>query len=318
MPCGMGKTFIRVAEVWLPSADGHLLELGGGLFDEAPAFGAISRTMCFGRAEGLPGHAWQEARPILLRGFEGSYFRRTAAARAAGLSCAVAWPIFRGEQLTSVVVLLCGDSEEHVGAVELWRNDPRVTGDLTLAAGYFGSTPPEVEALSRDGSLARGAGAPGLAWQRESAVFLDNVGASSRFVRSQVAATAGILRALAVPCSVPGRDAWVLSLLSSADTPIARRVESWLPEEGDASRLQRAFGFSEAQGRLTPNGFSSRPAQSLGPIGAAWASGVAQAASGSAALPAQAEAAEVGLRSVLAIPVMGDSGLVSEVVALHF
>ena len=44
MPCDMGKTFIRVAEVWVPSTDGHLLELAGGLFDEAPAFGAISRT----------------------------------------------------------------------------------------------------------------------------------------------------------------------------------------------------------------------------------------------------------------------------------
>lgn len=314
----MGKTFIRVAEVWVPSADGNLLELAGGLFDEAPAFGAISRTLCFGRAEGLPGHAWEEARPILLRGFEGSYFRRTAAARAAGLNCAVAWPIFSGLALTSVVVLLCGDSAAHVGAVELWRNDPRVTGDLSLADGYFGSTSPEVESLSRDGSLARGAGAPGLAWQRESAVFLDNVGASSRFVRAQVAANAGILRALALPCSVPGREAWVLSLLSSAGTPIARRVESWLPEDGDAPRLQRAFGFSEAQGRLTPNGFSARPADTLGPIGVAWTTGIAQAASGSAALPAQAEAAEVGLRSVLAIPVIGDSGRVSEVVALHF
>jgi hypothetical protein len=314
----MGKTFIRVAEVWVPSADGHLLELAGGLFDEAPAFGAISRTMCFGRAEGLPGHAWHEGRPILLRGFEGSYFRRTAAARAAGLTCAVAWPIFRGETLTSVVVLLCGDSEDHVGAVELWRNDPRVTGDLSLSDGYFGSTAPEVEALSRDGSLARGTGAPGLAWQREAAVFVDNVGASPSFVRAQVAASAGILRALALPCSVPGRDAWVLSLLSSAGTPIARRVESWLPDESDPARLQRAFGFSEAQGRLTPNGFSARPAGSLGAIGLALTSGVAQAASGGAALAAQAEAAEVGLRSVLAIPVIGDSGEVSEVVALHF
>ncbi len=308
----MDKTFIRVAEVWVPSADGNLLELGSGLFDQAPAFGAISRSMCFGRAEGLPGHAWDEARPVLLRSFERSYFRRTAAARAAGLSCAVALPIFRQDQLTSVVVLLCGDSTEHVGAIEPWRNDPRVTSDLTLADGYFGSTPAPLEDLTRDGSLPRGAGAPGLAWQREAAVFIDHVESSTQFLRAQVAASAGILRALALPCSLPGREAWVLSLLSSAGTPIARRVESWLPDEAQPSHLQRAFGFCEVRGRLTVNGRSAAPASALGAIGTAWTTGVAQAAS------ATGVAGDADLHSVLAIPVVAESGAVSEVVALHF
>ena len=77
------RTFIRIAEVWVPSEDEGLLELAGGLFDSAPAFGAITRRMCFG---------------------VGSYFRRAAAARAEGLSCAVACPIFLGDVLTCVVV----------------------------------------------------------------------------------------------------------------------------------------------------------------------------------------------------------------------
>lgn len=317
----MGKTFIRVAEVWVPSPDGTLLELGGGWFDEAPAFGAISRSMCFGRAEGLPGRAWEDRRPVLLRSFEGSYFRRTAAAHAAGLSCAVALPIFADQRLACVVVLLCGDSAEHVGAIELWRNDPRLTGDLTLAEGYFGSTAPAFEDLSRDGSLPRGAGAPGLAWQREAAVFIDNVGDSNHFVRAQMAASAGILRALALPCSVPGRETWVLSLLSSAGTPIARRVESWLPvPDGGGTHLQRAFGFCEVRGHLTANGLSAQAAAGLGPIGTAWAGGVAQAASGETAAAARPDEADdpIGLSAVLAIPVMGETGGVSEVVALHF
>jgi hypothetical protein len=295
----MSHTFIRVAEVWSPSEDGTLLEFGSGLFRQAPAFGAISRTMCFGRGEGLPGRAWAEGRPILLHRFEGSYFRRTEAARAAGLSCAVAVPIFRGATLTSVVVLLCGDSTEQVGAIELWRNDPRVTADLQLADGYFGATPAALETFTRDGSLARGAGAPGLAWQREAAVFIDNVGESPRFLRAQVAANAGIVRALALPCSLPGRETWVLSLLSSSTSPIARRVESWLPDEADASRLQRAFGHCETEGRLAANGASAQPIDALGPVGRAWRSGAAHAAD-----------------DVLALPVFGEAD-VSEVVALH-
>ena len=241
------KTFVRVAEVWVPSPDGTLLELGGGLFDAAPQFGALSRTLCFGRAEGLPGLAWDEGRPVMLRRLEGPVFRRAQAARAAGLTCAVALPFFAGDALTSVVVLLCGDDQADIGAIELWHNDPRLTGDLRLAEGYFGATAPDLEALTRDGSLPRGAGAPGLAWQREAAVLIDNVATSPQFLRSQTAAHAGIVRALALPCSVRVNETWVLSLLSSATRPIARRVESWLPSEL-RTHLQRAHGHCEVRG----------------------------------------------------------------------
>lgn len=311
------KTFIRVVEVWVPSEDGSLLELAGGLFDEAPAYGAISRKLCFGRAEGLPGQAWDEGRPVLLRQLEGSIFRRTVAAQAAGLVCALALPIFVGETLTSVVVLLCGEPEAHVGAIELWRNDSRISPDLVLTEAYFGSTMPEVEELTRDGSLARGAGAPGLAWQREAAVFIDNVGDSHHFLRAQVAANAGIVRALALPCSTLRHETWVLSLLSSAGTPMARRIESWLPD-ATGSQLQRAFGFCELQGRLPADGRAVLAGDTSGPAVRAWRSGTAQAATGPAAqdtLPP--DVALSPFKSVLAIPVTCGDG-VSEVVVLHF
>jgi len=317
------NTFVRVVEVWVPSEDGRLLELAGGLFDAAPAYGAISRHMCFGRGEALPGRAWDEGCPQLLPRLEGSYFRRTAAAQAAGLTCAAAVPIFVGERLTSVVVMLCGDEPTQVGAVELWHNDPRVTSDLKLADGYFGATDAAVEALTRDGSLPRGVGAPGLAWQRESAVFIDNVGDSSQFLRSQVAARAGILRALAIPCTSQDRKSWVLSLLSSSGTPIARRFESWIVHDDRGSdtqpHLQRGFGFCEVQGRLTASGASSMPLAGPGAVAEAARTGVAQAVGGAAALGAMsaADARATGVRSVLAIPVISDAA-VTEVVALYF
>ena len=242
-------TFIRVVEVWRPSPDGTLLELADGLFDAAPGFGAASRGLCFGRGEGLPGHAWLEARPLLLSRLEGSYFRRMQAARAAGLDCAVALPLFRGDELSSVVVLLCGDADSQAGAVELWHNDPRVTGDLTLDDGYFGAGSDALEALSRDSFLPRGAGLPGMAWQREAAVFIDGLGDSRHFLRAQSAASAGIVRGLALPCGSATHQTWVLSLLSSSANPIARRVESWLPGE-PGGLLQRGFGHCEALGAL--------------------------------------------------------------------
>ncbi len=320
------NTFIRVAEVWLPSADGSLLELAGGLFESAPAFGAITRTMCFGRAEGLPGNAWEAGRPLLLRQLEGSYFRRAAAARAAGLDCAIALPIFVGERLTSVVVLLCGQGDapaaQQVGAIELWRNDPRVESDLRLSEGYFGATDPDLEALSRDSFLPRGQGLPGLAWQREAAVFIENIGESRHFLRAQAAASAGIVRGLAMPCSTRTHQTWVVSLLSSPQSPIARRIESWLPDESGQG-LQRAFGFCERAGRLAADSGSTTPASALGPIGQAWSSAVAQVASADAAAGRAwsqewQELQAFGLRSVLAIPLVGVDDKVSEVIALYF
>jgi hypothetical protein len=224
-------TFIRVAEVWTPTADDTLLELAGGLFDAAPTFGAISRSLCFARAEGLPGHAWAEGRPLMLRQLEGSYFRRSTAARAEGLTCAIAVPIFLEGRLTSVVVLLCGAGDERAGAIELWHNDPRISTDLTLAEGYFGASPPALEELTRDSWLPCGSGAPGLAWQRGAAVFIDSLTESRHFLRTQAAASAGIVRALALPCTVrlPMHETWVISpaiVRQHADRPTRRELAS--------------------------------------------------------------------------------------------
>ncbi|HSI52227.1 MAG TPA: hypothetical protein VLA61_28510 [Ideonella sp.] len=313
------STFIRVAEVWVPSADGGVLELADGWFDNAPAFGRISREMCFGRDEGLPGRAWEEGRPILLRQFEGSYFRRIDAARAGGLSCALALPVFLNRALSSVLVLLCGEVQVQAGAIELWRNDPRITSDLRLDDGIFGGDT-ALEALTRDAFLPRGSGLPGLAWQREQAVFMAQLDEAPHFLRAETAADAGLVRGLAQPCT--GRDpdrSWVLSLLSSQATPIARRVEGWLPD-ANGPMLQRGFGFCEARGRLSTE---SLPVQALGAIGKALSTGVAQVCTGpepaGQALARELDA--VGLRTVVAIPLVqagADSDQVSEVVALYF
>ncbi len=314
---GMG-TFIRVAEVWTPSEDGSLLELSGGIFDAAPAFGAISRSMCFGRAEGLPGSAWDEGRPLLLRRLENPGFRRAAAARAAGLACAIALPIFVGERLTSVVVLLCADSDQVVGAIELWRNDPRVESDLRLADGWFGATDPALEVLSRDSFLPRGQGLPGLAWQRDAAVFIADIAGSRQFLRGPAAAGAGIAQGLALPCSTRTHQTWVLSLLSAPQSPIARRIEVWQPDR-DGRGLQRAFGHCENAGTLPADPAGAAPAAALGPIGRAWTHAAAQVAGSEDAVgkPWSRHWPEAGLRSVLAIPRIADEG-VGEVVALYF
>jgi hypothetical protein len=247
------NSLIRMAEVWVPSAEHSLLEWSCGAYDAAPAFGALSKTLCFGRAEGLPGHAWDEQRPILLPALAGSYFMRTPAAQAAGVQCAVAWPVFAEERLCSVVVLLCADPAAHGGAIELWHNDPRVTGDLTLAAGCFGPEAQDLAALAHDAYLPRGSGLPGLAWQQEAAVWMDTLPSAKHFLRAETAERAGLVHGLGLPCAVPTRDSWVLALLAARHHPIAPRLESWRLDQGQGL-WHRAFGHDQNDGALGSKG----------------------------------------------------------------
>jgi hypothetical protein len=292
------KTFIRVAEIWVPDPDGYLLEFGGGLYGDAPEFGAISRSMCFGRGEGLPGRVWEEARPVILKDLQGGYFQRAAAAKRAQLSCAVAFPVFFGDSLKAVIVLFCGDGGGHSGGIEVWRNEAGTDADLRLLDGVYGANDGAFATASRDLSLSRGSGLPGTAWQRGASVFVDGVTESTGFVRAAEAAGTGIRQGLAFPCPVPGADSYVLAFLSEPAVPIATRIESWVPD-GDGPALKRAYGFG--------NDALSGPEADRG-ILEAFAGGmpvVCQAAPGSAGA------------SLIALPVIHD-GAVVETVAMHF
>jgi hypothetical protein len=69
------KTFVKAVEYWVPGIDRRHLEYGGGLYGQATRFAVLSRKLCFGRGEGLPGKAWEQGHPVLLKQFEGSYFQ---------------------------------------------------------------------------------------------------------------------------------------------------------------------------------------------------------------------------------------------------
>ncbi|MFT3720055.1 GAF domain-containing protein [Pseudorhodoferax sp.] len=239
------NTFIRAIEYWRPSADGTLLEFGGGLFGGATCLQAATEQLCFGRGEGLPGQAWEQGRPIVLKDLEHSYFRRGAAARAEGLSCGIALPVFAGAQLRAVAVLFCGDDAAHAGAIELWANRPGDSADLTLVDGYYGTTGDTFEFISRATAFRRGTGLPGLAWQAQRPVFLPDLGKGSGFLRADSAVKVGINRGFAMPASSTDGADYVVAFLSALDTPIARGVAVW---EAAAAGPQCRFAFSEAEG----------------------------------------------------------------------
>lgn len=305
-------TFIRVVEVWLPSADGNLLELSGGHYGAAQQFAAQSQDMCFGRGEGLPGLAWEEGRPIVLKEFEGSAFRRTKAAHADGLTCGIALPMFTGDTLKAVVLIFCGDSpqganeeDQQAGAIELWRNQPEESRDLLLDDGYYGRISNVFEFISRRTAFRKGTGLPGIAWETGLPVFMADLGKGGRFLRADSAQKVGINRGFAIPCATRGSDTYVMAFLSALATPIVRRFETWLPVDGGTALLRRE-GFCETDGALDGGRAEERVPTGSGAIGSAYAKGV----------PSTGPAAGA-LGPVVALPVLS-GGEVAAVVAWYF
>jgi hypothetical protein len=303
------KTFIKAAEYWLPSSDRTLLEYGGGLYAPDARMARISRELCFGRGEGLPGRAWDSGAPVVLHAFEGSYFKRTAAALADGLSCGIAMPIFAGDYLVAVVVFFCGDDDAHAGAIEVWKNDPAQSKDMTLEDGHYGRTGDTFEFISRRTSFRPGTGLPGLAWLQRAPVFLPDLGRGSGFLRGDSAVKVGINRGFAIPCATPGRAQFVLAFLSALGTPIARRVEIWQPDAGGLSLSLRS-GFCEVAGTLTGTGASLEPGQ--GSVGRCWLSGLPAMRHELLSEPGPA-AAIAGLSALAVLPVLADGRFVAAV-----
>ena len=119
------KTFIQIAEVWTPTADRTRLSTTTVCTARIDTSRRISRALCFGYGEGLPGKAWAARQPVLTKDLQVDWFRRADEAAESGLACAIAIPVFAGEFLLAVLVFFCGDDNGHVGAIESGATIPR-------------------------------------------------------------------------------------------------------------------------------------------------------------------------------------------------
>lgn len=311
------KTFIQVCEIWVPSQDRTLLVYQDGLYGPHAGFRHASERMCFGFDEGLPGKAWAARHPVILRDLQHSYFKRGDAAREAGLTSAVAVPIFAGDYLLSVLVLFCGDDEDHVGAIELWHNDPALSHDMGLVEGYYGIAE-NFEFISRRTQFRPGFGLPGLVWKSGMPEILGDLWNAEKFLRKDDARKAGLSKGLGLPSLYEPGQNYVMTFLSAMGTPIARRFELWQPTEDrtalvfNAGHCDRRPAFAEgyAGTRLTPG-------DSL--MGRVWALGLpaVSASIGDERSDVGASAREAELSAMLAFPVL-EHGRLKAVVAFYF
>lgn len=310
------KTFIKITEIWIPGRDRTRLELGCGLYKGYEAFREVSKAQSFGHGEGLPGRAWAEGRPVVLKEFDSAHFRRGEAARAAGLTTAIALPIFSGEILLAVVNFICGDDEEHAGAIEVWARDLG-RDEMALVDGYFG-TLERFEWITRRIRFTFGQGLPGGVWAERAPMVIEDLGSSTTFMRARNAAEAGITTALGLPCFHGPESVHVMAFLSAMGTPIARRFEVWVPDD-EHGRLVYRDGHCDLGDDLAARYRHLSIAKGAGMLGAVWLTGVPRVAEslGEDDSPSSRAAQQAGLDALFAMPVF-DGAVMKAVVVFAF
>ena len=266
------KTFIKVTEIWIPDKERTRLEFGSGLYGGLIDFKADSEQQKFAYNEGLPGKAWAAGHPIVLTKFEHSYFKRTAAATKAGLTCGIAIPVFSGDFLMAVVVFLCGDDEEHAGAIEVWCNSPVSENRLNVMDGYYG-TLQHFENISRQISMPKGQGLAGLAWETGMPILIDDISKAATFIRASDAQQAGISMGIGIPVSDNPGSSYIMTFLSAKATPIAKRIQIWIPDP-QGKQLICQQGYSKNSNDLAKIFEEITVIKGNGAIGRAWLTGM--------------------------------------------
>lgn len=266
------NTFIKVTEIWIPDKNRTQLEFSAGIYGALTEFKSASKQQHFAYNEGLPGKAWAAGHPLILTAFEHSYFKRTIAAQKAGLTCGIALPIFSGDFLLAVVVFLCGDDEEHAGAIEVWSNQPDLNDTLKVMDGYYG-TLHHFEAISRQIHIAKGDGLAGIVWKTGMPVLVDDIGKAENFVRAKDASLAGISMGIGIPVSDTLGQTYIMTFLSAKTTPLAKRIQLWIPD-AQGNQLICQEGYSKTHNDLAEIFETLSIKKGEGALGRVWLTGM--------------------------------------------
>jgi len=303
------NTFIKVIEIWTPNSKRNQLSLADSYYGDYTDFNKHSQAITFAYNEGLPGTAWAQSQPIIITDLEHSCFLRKEEAKTSGITCAIAIPVFSGQFLLSVIVLLCGDEDQLAGAIEIWGKNPDRTKELHLVEGYYGSLE-KFEWISRRLAFPKGSGLPGTVWDYHIPQIVADLSDSASFLRASNAKQEGISTAFGIPFIYNEQREFVITLLSARGTPIARRFEIWLPD--------REHNFLTLYSRHSeiPHDefFYQEIEKGQGLIGQAWLTGCP----GISHHPADKEAKEedtsaAQLKASVAIPVIEDGALTAVV-----
>ncbi|MDB4974431.1 MAG: hypothetical protein JWN48_2772 [Myxococcaceae bacterium] len=121
--CGNREQSEGCIEVWEPNGKGEL-EHCDGYYGKLSAFEKVSQECRFSRGQGLPGLVFQHGVPQIVEDLKKSNsFMRAAAARESGVASGLGFPIFAGDSIAQVVLLLSADATPLARAFEIWLPD---------------------------------------------------------------------------------------------------------------------------------------------------------------------------------------------------
>ena len=227
------RNMVQGAEVWIPRAE-HLVSRAGA-YGVHTEFARVSARTTFRRGEGLPGAVWSSGRALLWRDL-GVHFVRAEHAAAAGVHAAVGFPVFRGQELTAVVVLLLTHLSESAGCVELWDADDELHV-LKHDAGHYCHAG-DFERFSRLLQFQYDSGLPGTTYRGTPRIMRD-VRSSNSFVRSALAGRCGLKCGVGIPLFRGRKVQQVLTLIAAERAPFLGAAEVWLRTH-DGLRLEAA------------------------------------------------------------------------------
>lgn len=121
----------------------------------------------------------------------------------------------------AVVVLLCGDDDKHVGAIERWHNDADRSHEMALVDGYCG-TADMFEFNSRHMKFPKGFGLSGRAWKVGMPLIIKDFHNSEAFLRWEEATEIGINCGVGIPYRTSPGQAWVATLTARIASSLAR------------------------------------------------------------------------------------------------
>ncbi len=147
-------------------------------------------------------------------------------------------PIYRAQEIASVIVWVGNASDETVGVMEIWQPISEFD-DLNLTQGYYGPLD-RFQNVSSFVRFEKGMGLPGQVWRNLSFVIHDNLPSHPGFLRAAGASAESLQVAVGIP--VFGEDFLATAVLISSDSaPIARGYEVWRCAEDHLLLESRAY-----------------------------------------------------------------------------
>jgi len=208
--CGSREQLGGCIEVWQVKPDTDELGLAAGYYGRLREFARLSPLLRFQRGLGLPGITWERGIPQIVDDIRySSTFLRAAVARESGVKAGLGIPIYRGGEITHVVLLMSAQSTPLARAFEVWSpNSDR----LELTASTYGNGL-EVFIEKPHTSLGAGEGLPGQAFLSAKPVIFNDL-SDMQSPRNRMAAKCGLEVGIAIPIHDGAQTLAVVVLLS--------------------------------------------------------------------------------------------------------